>query len=215
MSHKWDHVILIIQYHGKNCVFADKCPNSGCREAKLLHLHVKTCSAEGGTGPCPVNHHGCEQARKLMAHYRRCRSIRAKQSDLSRKDGNPQHVCLVCSMMARQARNTFGKTSSPTKPSRGKIISSFTLNTNDEVIPLGDDRMAPPPPKIMSSSTDRFDNPNSVTRTRSASTSDSKPPACGAEEYRARSASLGNHFALFGHCETVEEESVQVEEKSE
>jgi hypothetical protein len=105
---------------------AQKCPHTGCQEAKLLHLHLKTCNA-GANGECPMQYHGCDQSRKLLAHYRRCRSLRARQhangsnstSRQQRRDPanavantspNSAHHCLVCSLMARQARTELERT---------------------------------------------------------------------------------------------------------
>jgi len=96
--------------HAQNCVLADVCSHQGCREAKLLNLHLKTCPAGEGF-PCPVGHRGCDQARKLLGHYRRCRKTRARQAGQlpSRRDPNQQHTCLVCSLVARQARSLLDK----------------------------------------------------------------------------------------------------------
>jgi hypothetical protein len=71
-------------------------------------------------------YHGCDQSRKLLAHYRRCRSLRARQhangsnNTRQRRDpanavanasgSNSAHHCLVCSLMARQARTVLERT---------------------------------------------------------------------------------------------------------
>jgi hypothetical protein len=89
----------------------------------MMHLHLKTCSATGSTkGPCPTHYHGCDQARKLLAHHRQCKSARhssmssSTSSSLrngtllsaSRRSGSfdsqPAAHCLICSFVARQAR---------------------------------------------------------------------------------------------------------------
>jgi hypothetical protein len=126
----------------QNCVLGQKCPHAGCQEAKLLHLHLKTCHAVGDA-VCPMCYHGCDQSRKLLAHYRRCRQLRlaAKarsptggggaamdaSSSASTGSGNAAaaHHCLVCSLVARQARTfllTPNSTSSATTTTakRGK-----------------------------------------------------------------------------------------------
>jgi hypothetical protein len=73
-----------------------------------MYLHLKTCSA-ALLEPCPSQYQGCQDARTLLAHYRRCRDIRARQAQ------NPvarlqHHVCLVCSLAARHARFTLDRT---------------------------------------------------------------------------------------------------------
>jgi hypothetical protein len=73
-----------------------------------MYLHLKTCQAVL-LELCPSQHQGCQDARKLLAHYRRCRDIRARQAQ------NPSarlqhHVCLVCSLVARHAKFTLDRT---------------------------------------------------------------------------------------------------------
>eukprot|EP00533_Pseudo-nitzschia_delicatissima_P008581 CAMPEP_0116102632 /NCGR_PEP_ID=MMETSP0327-20121206/13454_1 /TAXON_ID=44447 /ORGANISM="Pseudo-nitzschia delicatissima, Strain B596" /LENGTH=348 /DNA_ID=CAMNT_0003594687 /DNA_START=201 /DNA_END=1247 /DNA_ORIENTATION=+ len=95
--------------HAKNCrLGGDRCSHSGCPEAKMMYLHHKTCSAKG-VEPCPTNHKGCQDARKLLAHFRRCRDIRARQSQMLNGKNRQQHVCLVCSLVARHAKFTLDK----------------------------------------------------------------------------------------------------------
>lgn len=98
---------------------------------------MKTCSA-GHDFPCPSRYEGCLQARKLLAHYRRCRNIRARQVGAPAPKG--QHVCLICSMVARQARSLLDsnlQSSSKSSPvvahkkssnsSKCHVMSSFTV----------------------------------------------------------------------------------------
>jgi len=91
--------------HAQGCRLGpDRCPHRGCAETKRLLLHIKTCPAGPGFS-CPVR--GCDSARKLLAHYRRCRDIRARQAAgrcLKPPGQQQQHVCLVCSLMARHAK---------------------------------------------------------------------------------------------------------------
>jgi hypothetical protein len=121
-------------------------------------LHLKTCTsalapcAEGAG--CPTGYNGCEQSRKLLAHYRRCRSIRARQAgQLAGRRESSGHHCLVCSLVARQARTILDRPSISPKnkansrraaPSRS-VISSFMINSNENDIPSNN--MAPPPPR--------------------------------------------------------------------
>jgi len=99
--------------HAKNCrLGVDRCSQPGCSEAKLMYLHHKTCPAQL-LEPCPSQHKGCQDSRKLLAHYRRCRDIRARQSQNPTATNKPQqHVCLVCSLVARHAKFTFDRHSS-------------------------------------------------------------------------------------------------------
>jgi hypothetical protein len=73
-----------------------------------MYLHLKTCSAVL-LEPCPSQHQGCQDARKLLAHYRRCRDIRARQAQ-NPAGRSQHHVCLVCSLVARHAKFTLDRT---------------------------------------------------------------------------------------------------------
>mmetsp|Transcript_25700 Transcript_25700/g.47897 ORF Transcript_25700/g.47897 Transcript_25700/m.47897 type:complete len:233 (+) Transcript_25700:350-1048(+) len=78
--------------HAKNCrMGVNRCSHAGCAEAKLMYLHLKTCSAEL-LEPCPSSHPGCQDSRKLLAHYRRCRDIRARQAQ-NPAAKSQHHVC--------------------------------------------------------------------------------------------------------------------------
>ena len=54
-----------------------------------------------GAGPCPARHRGCHEARRLLAHYRRCQDLRRRGSPHGR-------ACLVCSLVARHAKGSGG-----------------------------------------------------------------------------------------------------------
>ena len=67
-------------------------------------------------------YHGCEQSRKLLAHYRRCRTLRSRLAtgNTSNSSNAPQsttatlsHHCLVCSLVARQARTMLEQRTAP------------------------------------------------------------------------------------------------------
>lgn len=148
----------------------------GCKEAKLLHLHLKMCPAGMAFG-CPTNHRGCDQGRKLLAHYKSCKSIRAKQVGQAgmRRDGAQQHVCLVCNLVARQARSVLERPkpsstmtashnhySSPSpaasatsttvrKTGSRRIISSFMLDSSNRVVQIPANALLAPAssPKMM------------------------------------------------------------------
>jgi len=100
-----------------------------------------------------------------MAHYRRCRAIRAKQAGQNpgRRAPNQEHVCLVCSLVARQARSALelgcshrssshSSVSSSRKTSSRKVISSFMLNADNEIVAPSTQqkKMPPPPPRVQS-----------------------------------------------------------------
>lgn len=106
--------------HSQNCrLGVDRCTHAGCADAKLIHLHLKTCPV-GNEFPCPSRTNGCLQARKLLAHYRRCRSIRARQMGQGASGKGP-HVCLICSMVARQARSLLDSNASKSSSSQGVV----------------------------------------------------------------------------------------------
>jgi hypothetical protein len=137
---------------------------------------MKTCSAGPGAS-CPTQHKGCDDARKLLAHYRRCREIRARQTGQPAKA--QQHVCLVCTLVARHAKGVLDRTQSisPRKPNSKHVISaatpqlmrprstspirtsgkqavaSFTLSRDGKLVPLSEPstapmQMPPPPPRL-------------------------------------------------------------------
>jgi hypothetical protein len=96
--------ILIINFVScqQNCrLGVNRCSHPGCPDAKLIHLHLKTCTAAAGS-ECPSGRKGCVDSRKLLAHSRRCRDIRARQTAGQLRA--QQHVCLVCSLVARYAK---------------------------------------------------------------------------------------------------------------
>lgn len=168
--------VIALLVLSQNCALASACPHAGCQEAKLLHLHLKTCAVGNGVASCPTNYHGCEQARKLLAHYRRCRMLRSRQagqlSASSRREPVQQH-CLVCSLVARQARSmlehrptapkatavpavsvTASATSTLRKPSyrdKKSSITSFMLNDTKALLVAPrkcvETKMPPPPPR--------------------------------------------------------------------
>jgi hypothetical protein len=106
-----------------------------------MHLHLKTCagqrSFEGNgfysnfssqsVGDCPSNVVGCEQARKLLAHYRRCKYNGPRGIG---KRGTQSHpapsTCLLCSLVARKARTQLlENVSSNASASPPKAMKAF------------------------------------------------------------------------------------------
>jgi hypothetical protein len=88
------------------------CPHSGCGETKKVLLHIKSCPSAFDELPCPTNVQGCHSVRKLLGHYKACREMRRQQhrgrSPFSKaSERQQQHQCLVCSLVARHARNVL------------------------------------------------------------------------------------------------------------
>jgi len=143
---------LWVLIHAQNCnIGGDRCPHKGCVEAKRVLLHLKTCPAETCAQACPSNYNWCHQARKLLSHYQKCREIRAKQAGMGRRPKNQQHACLVCSLVARHARNVL---EIPSRKTGGKkqVIASFTLAKDADIDSQDNHResqfaMPPPPPR--------------------------------------------------------------------
>lgn len=144
---------LWILIHAQNCnIGGDRCPHKACVEAKRMLLHIKTCKAETCAQPCPSGYNWCHQARKLLSHYQKCREVRAKQAGFGRRPKN-QNVpaCLVCSLVARHARNVL---EIPSRKSICKkpVITSFTIAKNPDLDTRDNNRksqstMPPPPPR--------------------------------------------------------------------
>ena len=94
---------------------------------------MKTCPEKDALA-CPTGYNGCQQSRKLLAHYRRCRSIRVKQAGQATR-GNEQHHCLVCSLVARQARSMLDRSASKStrktsSSAKHSVISSLALSSS-------------------------------------------------------------------------------------
>lgn len=110
-----------------------------------------------------MQYHGCDQSRKLLSHYRRCRSLRARQVQGNRSSGSSVHHCLVCSLVSRQARTMLERgSSSPLSGSRPcirKFASVKKPPVMSIVVAAGQTepssllKMPPPPPRIMDLST--------------------------------------------------------------
>jgi len=110
---------LFTLLHAKNCKLGvHRCSHPGCAEAKLIYLHLKTCTSFSSLEPCPSNHKGCADSRKLLSHYRRCRDIRSRQ--VANRSNEPQHICLVCSLVARHAKGTPDRSRS-TSPNCARV----------------------------------------------------------------------------------------------
>jgi hypothetical protein len=118
-------------------------------EAKRVLLHLKTCPAGNNGFSCPSDYNGCHQSRKLLAHYQKCREVRAKQAGMGRRTQTVHHVCLVCSLVARHAKSVL-EGSSRKSNSKKQVIASFTLaEPGPPVIcrQTSGATMPPPPPR--------------------------------------------------------------------
>jgi len=140
---------------------------------KSLLLHVKNCPSTTHT-TCPEQIQGCTQTRKLLAHYRRCREMRflkrnytngnssSLPSSSSSIPGNLTSAsssslashpsCLICSLLARHARNVMESTSAAsTLASIGLTSpSSSSPSSSSYLMPLSNSMsvsMPPPPPR--------------------------------------------------------------------
>jgi len=149
-----------------------------------MHLHLKCCPAGSAEFECPSNHRGCTQARKLMAHYRRCKSARARRAGC-RDDAQQQ--CLVCTLVARQARTSLERKANngPNNSSKsgcsslrndnGALSSSTRRSCSDAA------EMLPPPPRGA---------PSTATTTTAVNRDDTPPgPALSLEEAAAAAGS--------------------------
>jgi len=104
---------------------AIECDYPGCETTKRLLGHIKSCPAAFDILPCPTNVQGCQTVRKLLHHYKTCRHstytnsisthafTRANRPSPTSTSTNShiskrkQHQCLVCSLVARHARNAL------------------------------------------------------------------------------------------------------------
>lgn len=157
---------------GKDC-----CPHQSCAETKLLLVHVKQCPA-GPNFHCPSKCKGCNETRKLLAHYRRCKEMRTKQigSGVPRKNQQEQS-CLVCSLMARYAKNVMDK--SKQKNNVASLLAANLSSSTDAKFNVKKCQflertpsmtlMPPPPPR-------RLNNSSSTNMEHQANASFGSPP---------------------------------------
>jgi hypothetical protein len=113
--------------HAQNC-HSENCPYPQCTETQTLLEHVQSCPVSTKpTSPCPTSCKGCNETRKLLAHYHKCKEIRSNQSTTQSKHPQ-QSSCLVCSLMARYAKNVTIKQQAampPTKPKQRPRSESY------------------------------------------------------------------------------------------
>lgn len=121
---------LLPTYHlsnRQNC-HSENCPYPQCTETQTLLEHVQSCPVSTNpTSPCPTSCKGCNETRKLLAHYHKCKEIRSNQSNTQSKHPQ-QSSCLVCSLMARYAKNVTIKQQAampPTKPKQRPRSESY------------------------------------------------------------------------------------------
>lgn len=115
-------VSLWLILHAQTCR-DDDCPVRGCAETKRLLVHVRSCPSSGGCCPCPSGVKGCSETRKLLAHYRRCKDARTRSVGSGAGRGRAGaggagagENCLVCTLMARYARNQLDRMQSSSSP---------------------------------------------------------------------------------------------------
>lgn len=77
-----------------------------------------------------MQYKGCVDARKLILHYRRCRDIRARKN--SGPVNSEPHFCLVCSLVARNAKSK-SRSISPTTSTKKQLMPS----ANARCTPVG------------------------------------------------------------------------------
>ncbi|KAL3791308.1 hypothetical protein HJC23_006037 [Cyclotella cryptica] len=97
--------------HSQSC-HLKSCPHPHCSETKSILSHVQVCPAwSNHSCPCPTSVKGCNETRKLLAHYEKCKELRSRlrQSSAQGKHYPQQSTCLVCSLMARYAKNVTDK----------------------------------------------------------------------------------------------------------
>lgn len=202
-----------LESHQQSCTLGQKCPHAGCQEAKLLHLHMKTCHTNAD-GECPLSYHGCDQSRKLLAHHRRCKALRTKRHSPTSPSSSTrptvaaatQHYCLVCSLVARQARTLL--TTARATPSISNTCSISTKASKKVVL---SPRSAAPSFALKQNGADSLSHLYEMAkqleeqpdvRPRSVSEAEVGRPAI--PERRPRSASVGTATAAV--CTTIVEE---------
>mmetsp|Transcript_15695 Transcript_15695/g.19138 ORF Transcript_15695/g.19138 Transcript_15695/m.19138 type:complete len:334 (-) Transcript_15695:104-1105(-) len=163
---------LWILLHAQNCPnTVTNCPHSACAATKNLLNHIKTCpGSQSSSACCPTKYQGCQDARKLLAHYRHCREKARQQRIQSRlKQSKPTkqtHFCLICTLLARHDKDVIEQIHSsrcyrvPTTTSAsfppsieekktqslyGNKTVKFDLNSESQVM-----SMPPPPPRLAS-----------------------------------------------------------------
>ena len=129
---------------------------------------MKSCNS-GPNSPCPHGYNGCQQARKLLSHFRKCRELRARQRRLIRlrqQSVQGPQFCLLCTLLTRHDRNvteltkrsrqnSFSYTQSTCPAVIGdvsaeaKMLMSFKKQTNsneEQRSPSSSQECMPPPP---------------------------------------------------------------------
>ena len=95
-------------------------------------LHIKRCPTGVGF-ECPERYNGCLQARKLLAHYRKCREIRSRQ--IGRGTRHQQHPCLLCTLVARHVKNVLEGGPSPVAVNEAALSRKASSKVHRAVSP--------------------------------------------------------------------------------
>jgi hypothetical protein len=89
---------------------------------------MKTCPAKGEV-PCPSGQNGCQQSRKLLNHYRKCREERARQRRQARFN-QPNNFCLICTLLARHDKAISENSLAISSPLPTNSVSKRSNQTN-------------------------------------------------------------------------------------
>jgi len=82
--------------HAQGCQLpVPECHVQGCSDTKRLLVHIQSCTASAGHA-CPISYGGCQQARKLIGHYKDCRKTQLAQRKRVKKS-----QCLLCTLLGR------------------------------------------------------------------------------------------------------------------
>ncbi|KAL7481076.1 hypothetical protein ACHAW6_006753 [Cyclotella cf. meneghiniana] len=108
--------------HSQSC-HLKSCPHPHCSDTKYILSHVQACPTSSNPScSCPTCFKGCNETRKLLAHYQKCKDLRSRQNTAQGKQYPQQTTCLVCSLMARYAKNIADKS-----PNKNAHIASATM----------------------------------------------------------------------------------------
>jgi len=135
------------------------CNHSGCAVTKRLLIHIKGCTAAFDELPCPSNVQGCQTVRKLLNHYRTCRDNNSRhgsaiqhgsRTNRSSRAATSQdhcsgnrHQCLVCSLVARHARNALegaGRSNGPLLVGSSKMPLTATVRVPAKLVRVVDEQ---------------------------------------------------------------------------
>lgn len=162
---------------------------------------MRSCASSPGFG-CPDGVRGCDDAKKLLAHYRRCREIRARRSVGKHLDRHgvvrKEHNCLVCTFLARHATT---------------MLDMALAITSDNITP-NNSNSSQLANTLYEASRHRSDScpEKSTTCAKLSSSVDNSIKSTGTPSSRQRSASCSilptksSSHLICGGCDTITEE---------